>query len=126
MKIPPSSTSSFYSQPTVPKPESKENEPKKEQETKVEQVPKPKVKKVQKYPEGAQHWAEQIRLHHPEKYAEWVARHKKKKSIWLSRRFNPASWLFDQRLLRRTISRGKRGTLKERPSIGFSFSVLFI
>lgn len=78
MKIPPSSTSSFYSQPTVPKPESKENEPKKEQETKVEQVPKPKVKKVQKYPEGAQDWAEQIRLHHPEKYAEWVARHKEK------------------------------------------------
>ena len=78
MKIPPNSVSSFYSQALIAKSDANEDTSKSQQEVKVEQAPKPKVKKVQKYPEGAQHWAEQIRLHHPEKYAEWVARHKEK------------------------------------------------
>lgn len=77
MKIPPISPTSFVSQPPVSKPievQSKEEN----QLKKTESVKQPTVKKIPDLSDESRRWAEKIRLHHPEKYAEWVARNREK------------------------------------------------
>lgn len=75
LKIPPINPTSFYVQPPVSKVTIDSDET---MESTVEQVPIAKTKRVYELPKDALLWTDNVRLHHPEKYAEWLAQSKEK------------------------------------------------
>ncbi|MCD5000999.1 hypothetical protein IV487_00725 [Enterococcus saccharolyticus] len=72
MKIPPN-LPVFHAQHPTTKPDVQSLD-KKETST----IEKPINKKAPSLADDSRRWAEDIRLHHPEKYTEWVARNKEK------------------------------------------------